>query len=130
MRSAPQREAVDMEGAVRCSCSDRVEAEREADRGLSFPQSCLSRKLALDSGPAQRGRLTRVAGLESEHSKRPAYSNFGNRRSLSGLCAFKHVKEHAPDREDHTPSDKALMSKRGPSHKWRAFFADQYGDLR
>ena len=55
VRPPPQREAVDVEGAVGCSRSDRLEAEREAGRCLSFAQSCLSRKLVPGSGPVQTG---------------------------------------------------------------------------
>ena len=48
--------------------------------------------------PFKRGRLSRDAGLETKHSKRLVYSNFGNRRSLSGQRAFAQVGLHAPDR--------------------------------
>lgn len=41
--------------------------------------------------PFKRGRLSRDAGLDSWHSKRLGYSNFGNRRSLSGQRAFLEV---------------------------------------
>ena len=102
VRPPPQREAVDVEGAVGCSFADRLEVEREAGRGLSFGQSCLSRKLEPDSDPVQRGRLSHKAGLETSHSKRLVYSNFGNRRSLSGQRAFTQVGKHAPDRRAET----------------------------
>ena len=66
VRPTPQREAVEVEGVVGCSCADRLEAEREAGGGLSFGQSCLSRKLASDSGLVQTGPSV-------------AQSRFGNR---------------------------------------------------
>ena len=46
----------------------------------------------------QQPHLSRDAGLETGHSKRQGYSNFGNRRSLSGQRAFLKVGKHAPDR--------------------------------
>ena len=53
-----------------------------------MPFSKTRSRLIGNHPPFKRGRLSRDAGLETSHSKRQVYSNFGNRRSLSGQRAF------------------------------------------
>lgn len=56
---------------------------------MHFPKT--QSRLIGNHPPFKRGRLLRDAGLETSHSKRLVYSNFGNRRSLSGQRAFLQV---------------------------------------
>jgi hypothetical protein len=62
---------------------------------MHFPKT--QSRLIGNHPPFKRGRLLRDAGLETSHSKRLVYSNFGNRRSLSGQRAFSQGWKHRPD---------------------------------
>ncbi len=89
---------MEVEGAVGCSCAERLEAEREAGGALSFVRLCFPGNSRQTADPFKRGRLSREADLETGHSKSLVYSNFGKRRSLSGQRAFVRVGSHPANR--------------------------------
>lgn len=100
VRPPSQREAVEMEGTDRCSCSDRS-GLNEFRPVMPFPETHPGNR-PRSNGAGSRVVPEKFSGILNRHP----ILNYANSRSLSGQCAFVQGRKHRPDRRTDITADK------------------------